>query len=81
MNALLHHAPTLAPLPRAGIIHRLDKDTTGLLLVAKTLPAHTMLVRQMQAHSIQRNYLTLVQGHLISGGEIKTFYGRHPRTA
>ncbi|CDZ79138.1 Ribosomal large subunit pseudouridine synthase D [Legionella massiliensis] len=79
VNALLHHAPSLEHLPRAGIIHRLDKDTTGLLVTAKTLPAHTSLVRQMQAREIQRNYLTLVQGHLISGGEIDTFYGRHPR--
>lgn len=79
VNALLHHAPSLQHLPRAGIIHRLDKDTTGLLVIAKTLTAHTNLIRQMQAREIQRNYLTLVQGHLISGGEINTFYGRHPR--
>lgn len=79
VNALLHHAPTLQHLPRAGIIHRLDKDTTGLLVVAKTLTAHTHLIRQMQARDIQRSYITLVQGHLISGGEIETFYGRHPR--
>ena len=79
VNALLHHAPSLQHLPRAGIVHRLDKDTTGLLVVAKTLKAHTHLIRQMQAREIQRHYLTLVQGHLISGGEIDTFYGRHPR--
>ncbi len=79
VNALLHHAPTLHHLPRAGIIHRLDKDTTGLLVVAKTITAHTSLVRQMQARDIQRHYVTLVQGHLISGGTIDTNYGRHSR--
>ena len=79
VNALIYHEPSLQHLPRAGIVHRLDKDTTGLLVVAKTLKAHTHLIRQMQAREVQRNYLTLVQGHLISGGEIDTFYGRHPR--
>nr|WP_253664832.1 pseudouridine synthase [Legionella micdadei] len=69
VNALLHHCPALQHLPRAGIVHRLDKDTTGLLIVAKTLVAHTHLIRQMQAREIKRNYLTLVQGHLISGGK------------
>ncbi|KTC79316.1 23S rRNA pseudouridine(1911/1915/1917) synthase RluD [Legionella cherrii] len=79
VNALLYHAPSLQHLPRAGIIHRLDKDTTGLLIVAKTLPAHTSLIRQMQAREIQRHYITLVQGHIISGGIIDTGFGRHPR--
>lgn len=79
VNALLFHDPALQALPRAGIIHRLDKDTTGLLIVAKNLIAHTSLIRQMQAREIDRRYLTLVQGHLISGGEIATFFGRHPR--
>jgi 23S rRNA pseudouridine1911/1915/1917 synthase len=79
VNALLHHAPSLHHLPRAGIIHRLDKDTTGLLVVAKTLTAHTSLIRQMQAREIQRHYITLVQGHVISGGIIETGFGRHPR--
>lgn len=79
VNALLFHAPELAQLPRAGIIHRLDKDTTGLLIVAKTLTAHTNLTRQMQERSIQRSYVALVQGHLIAGSEIDTCYGRHPR--
>lgn len=79
VNALLHHEPTLHHLPRAGIIHRLDKDTTGLLVVAKTLTAHTSLIRQMQDRDIQRHYLTLVQGHLIGGGTIDTGFGRHPR--
>ncbi|WP_133130111.1 23S rRNA pseudouridine(1911/1915/1917) synthase RluD [Legionella yabuuchiae] len=79
VNALLHYDPALEPLPRAGIVHRLDKDTTGLLIVAKTLPAHTALIRQMQAREIQRSYLTLVHGHVIAGGKLATFYGRHPR--
>ncbi len=79
VNALLHHSPVLHHLPRAGIIHRLDKDTTGLLVVAKSLTAHTSLIRQMQAREIQRHYITLVQGHIISGGTIDTGFGRHPR--
>lgn len=79
LNALLHHAPALRHIPRAGIIHRLDKDTTGLLVIAKSLTAHTSLIRQMQARDIQRHYLTLVQGHVISGGTIATGFGRHPR--
>ena len=79
VNALLHHAPTLQHLPRAGIVHRLDKETTGLLIVAKTLSTHTSLVRQMQNREIHRHYLALVHGHIIAGGTIDTFYGRHPR--
>ncbi len=78
VNALLHHASCLQQLPRAGIVHRLDKDTTGLLIVAKTAIAHTHLIRQMQAREIQRHYQTLVYGHVISGGTIDTYYGRHP---
>lgn len=79
VHALLHHAPDLHHLSRAGIIHRLDKDTTGLLIIAKTLTAHTSLTRQMQARDIERHYYTLVQGYLISGGTIDTGFGRHPR--
>lgn len=79
VNALIYHAPELVNLPRAGIIHRLDKDTTGLLIVAKSLIAHTALIRQMQAREIQRNYLTFVVGHLISGGTIDTGFGRDSR--
>lgn len=78
VNALLHHDSALAHLPRAGIIHRLDKNTTGLLIVAKTIKAHTSLTRQMQSHDIQRQYLALVQGHVIAGGVVDTFFGRHP---
>lgn len=78
VNALLHHAPQLAELSRAGLIHRLDKDTTGLLVIAKTLTAYTSLARQMQSREIKRHYFGLVQGHVISGGTIDTLYGRHP---
>lgn len=80
VNALLHHEPALHHLPRAGIVHRLDKETTGLLIIAKTLSTHTSLIRQMQAREIQRHYITLVYGHVISGGTIDTFYGRHPHS-
>ncbi|VEG90325.1 23S rRNA pseudouridine(1911/1915/1917) synthase RluD [Legionella spiritensis] len=79
VNALLHHAPQLDRLPRAGIVHRLDKETTGLLIAGKTLPAYTDLVRQMQARDIQRQYITLVHGHVIGGGDIATLFGRHPK--
>lgn len=80
VNALLHHDPALQHLPRAGIVHRLDKETTGLLIVAKTLTTHTSLIRQMQAREIQRHYLALVYGHIIAGGTIDTYYGRHPHS-
>lgn len=79
VNALLYHEPSLHHLPRAGLVHRLDKDTTGLLVVAKTEAAHTSLIRQMQARDIQRHYLALVHGHVIVGALIDTGYGRHPR--
>ncbi|MDF1684344.1 MAG: 23S rRNA pseudouridine(1911/1915/1917) synthase RluD [Legionellaceae bacterium] len=79
VNALVHHDASLNQLPRAGIIHRLDKETTGLLLVGKTLETYTALVRQMQAREIDRHYVTLVQGHIIAGQTLKTLYGRHPR--
>jgi len=78
VNALLHHHAPLQHLPRAGIIHRLDKDTTGLLLVGKTLEAYTSLVRQMQDRDIQRHYVALVHGHVIAGGTLDTGYGRDP---
>jgi 23S rRNA pseudouridine1911/1915/1917 synthase len=79
VNALLYHYPQQQHLPRAGIVHRLDKDTTGLLIIAKTETALTSLSRQMQARDIQRHYKALVQGHVIAGGHIETGYGRHPR--
>lgn len=78
MNALLHHAPQLAGVPRAGIVHRLDKDTSGLLVVAKTLAAQTDLVRQLQARTVKRHYLALVHGVIAAGGSIDAPIGRHP---
>lgn len=78
LNALLHHSPQLAALPRAGIVHRLDKDTSGLLVVAKTLAAHTHLVRALQARTVKREYDAIVVGEVISGGTVTAPMGRHP---
>jgi 23S rRNA pseudouridine1911/1915/1917 synthase len=78
MNALLAHAPQLAALPRAGIVHRLDKDTSGLLVVAKTLAAQTSLVRQLQARTVKREYLALVHGRVARDGKVEAPIGRHP---
>jgi len=78
VNALLHHAPNLATLPRAGIVHRIDKDTSGLLMIAKTLQAHTSLVEQLQERSIEREYLALVKGWMTAGGCVDEPIGRHP---
>ena len=77
MNALLHHDPGLADVPRAGIVHRLDKDTTGLLLVARTLPAHKRLVELLAEREVHREYLALVQGQIIAGGTVDAPIGRH----
>lgn len=78
MNALLFHYPELAHVPRAGIVHRLDKDTTGLMVVAKTLEAHHSLVSQLQERSVSRQYYALVQGVITAGGSIDAPIGRHP---
>ena len=78
LNALLHHAPQLKDVPRAGIVHRLDKDTSGLMVVAKTLVAQTALVRQMQKRSVKREYLALVWGEVDYGDTIDFPIGRHP---
>ncbi len=78
VNALLHYDPSLAILPRAGLVHRLDKDTSGILVVARNLSAHHLLVKNMQERQIKREYEAIVQGKLISGGVIKTMIGRHP---
>lgn len=78
LNGLLHHYPALKELPRAGIVHRLDKDTTGLMVVAKTLPAHTGLVQLLQARSITREYEAVVKGVLTGGGTVDQPLGRHP---
>jgi len=77
-NALLHFDPTLAQLPRGGIVHRLDKDTTGLLVVARTLEAHTALVRALEAREIEREYEAICQGVMTAGGTVDAPIGRHP---
>jgi len=77
-NALLHHCPALAQVPRAGIVHRLDKDTTGLLVIAKNLPAHAALVEQLERRAIGRSYFALVQGYVTAGGTIDAPLARHP---
>ena len=78
MNALLHHAPGIEAVPRAGIVHRLDKDTSGLLVVAKTLEAQTDLVRQLQARTVRRVYLALAAGAMKHEGTVNEPIGRHP---
>lgn len=78
LNALLFHVPQLENLPRAGIVHRLDKETSGLLVIAKTLKAHKSLVDQLQARTVKREYLALVQGKVITGATIDAPIGRHP---
>jgi 23S rRNA pseudouridine1911/1915/1917 synthase len=77
LNALLNHAPKLAALPRAGIVHRLDKDTSGLMVVAKTEPARQHLIAQLQEHSVEREYLAIVNGVMVAGGTIDVPIGRH----
>jgi 23S rRNA pseudouridine1911/1915/1917 synthase len=79
VNALLHHAPSLAALPRAGLVHRLDRDTTGCLLVAKSLAAHTQLTEALAARRIDREYEAIVVGTPISGGLIDVPIGRDPQ--
>ncbi|MDV3239093.1 MAG: 23S rRNA pseudouridine(1911/1915/1917) synthase RluD [Gammaproteobacteria bacterium] len=76
-NALLYHDPALATVPRAGIVHRLDKDTSGLLVVARNLTAHQALVAQLQARSVSREYLAIVWGLLVAGGTVDAPIGRH----
>ncbi len=79
VNALLQHAPSLATLPRAGIVHRLDKDTSGLLVVAKTERARLDLIEQLRTRTLEREYLAIVTGVLVAGGTIEAPIGRHPR--
>ncbi|MBB6521334.1 23S rRNA pseudouridine(1911/1915/1917) synthase RluD [Pseudoteredinibacter isoporae] len=79
LNALLHHSPDLIHVPRAGIVHRLDKDTTGLMVVAKTLEAHTDLVAQLQERSVSREYEAISQGVMTGGGMVEANIGRHPK--
>ena len=78
LNALLHHAPGQSALPRAGIVHRLDKDTSGLLVVAKTAVAQTDLVRQLAARAVKREYVAIVRGDLARALTIDAPIGRHP---
>jgi 23S rRNA pseudouridine1911/1915/1917 synthase len=78
LNALLHHDMALAEVPRAGIVHRLDKDTSGLLVVARSLIAQTALVRQLQERSVRREYLALAHGEIERGGRVDQPIDRHP---
>ena len=78
LNALLHHDPAFAMLPRAGIVHRLDKDTSGLMVIAKTPEAQTDLVRQLQARTVSREYLAVVHGDLARATTVDAPIGRHP---
>ncbi|MCM5705534.1 23S rRNA pseudouridine(1911/1915/1917) synthase RluD [Larsenimonas salina] len=79
LNALIHHCPSLTQLPRAGIVHRLDKLTTGLMVVAKTLQAQTSLVEQLQSKTVTREYDAIVNGPMIAGGHVDQPIGRHPK--
>lgn len=79
VNALLAHAPELAQLPRAGIVHRLDMETSGLLVVARTLPAHHHLVEQLQERTVKREYCAICIGAMTGGGTVDAPIGRHPR--
>lgn len=79
LNGLLHHAPELDALPRGGIVHRLDKDTTGVMVVARSERAHKSLTEQLQQRSMSREYDAIIQGLPISGGRIEGDISRHPR--
>jgi len=78
-NALLHHDPGLAEIPRGGIVHRLDKDTSGLLVISRTLRAHTSLVEQLSERDVHRQYLAVVYGKMVAGGTVNAPIGRHER--
>jgi len=78
LNALLHHCPEVGSVPRAGIVHRLDKDTTGLMVVAKSLIAHAHLVEQLQERTVSREYEAVVNGVMTGGGMVDEPIGRHP---
>jgi 23S rRNA pseudouridine1911/1915/1917 synthase len=79
VNALLNHYPDIASVPRAGVVHRLDKDTTGLMVVAKNLAAHNDLVSQLQARTVSREYVAICCGVLTGGGKVDAPIGRHAR--
>lgn len=78
VNGLLHFDRELAALPRAGLVHRLDKDTSGCLLVARTVQAHAALVQQLKRREIQRDYIAVVWGQMVAGGVVDAPLGRHP---
>ncbi len=78
VNALLHFDARQGVLPRAGLVHRLDKDTSGCLVVARTLASHTALVQAMKRRDIKRHYKALVWGELVAGGQVDAPLGRHP---
>lgn len=78
LNALLNHDPNLETLPRAGIVHRIDKETSGLLMIAKTLQAHNSLTGQLQDRDITREYLAITRGRMTAGGTVDEPIGRHP---
>ena len=78
LNALLYHYPDIADVPRAGIVHRLDKDTTGLMVVAKTVPAQTRLVESLQLREITREYEAVANGRMTAGGKVEEPISRHP---
>jgi 23S rRNA pseudouridine1911/1915/1917 synthase len=78
LNALLNHDPNLEVLPRAGIVHRIDKETSGLLMIAKTLQAHNSLTQQLQERDITREYLAITRGRMTAGGTVDEPIGRHP---
>ena len=79
LNGLLYHVPSNESIPRAGIVHRLDKDTTGLMVVAKSLEAHNALIQQLQARSVHREYQAITQGVMTGGGTVDEPMGRHPQ--
>ena len=78
VNGLLYHCPALESLPRAGVVHRLDKDTTGLMVVAKNLRSHHALTKQLQSRSVSRQYEAIVQGVMTAGGTVSAPMARHP---
>src|SRR5690606_26585983 len=77
-NALLHRDPALAEIPGGGLVHRLDKDTSGLMVVARTLRAHTTLVEQLSERDVHRQYEAIVYGSMVAGGKVESPIGRHP---
>ncbi len=79
VNGLLHFDADLALLPRAGIVHRLDKDTSGLMVVARSLRAHASLIEQLSSRAVHRQYVAVVQGPMVAGGTIDAPIDRHPR--